>query len=66
MAVVAAEGAAGAPPQASAATSPSAADAKPPLPDRQQDVLKQQALADTGVQAMLDVFAAEIKDVEEM
>ena len=27
--------------------------------------LRQQALADTGVQAMLDVFAAEIKDVEE-
>ena len=32
--------------------------------DRQQD-LRQQALADSGVQAMLDVFAAEIKDVEE-
>ena len=27
--------------------------------------LKQQALADSGVQAMLDVFAAEIKDVKE-
>ena len=27
--------------------------------------LRQQALADSGVQAMLDVFAAEIKDVEE-
>ena len=32
--------------------------------DRQTD-LRQQALADSGVQAMLDVFAAEIKDVEE-
>ncbi len=32
--------------------------------ERQQD-LRQQALADSGVQAMLDVFAAEIKDVEE-
>jgi DNA polymerase-3 subunit gamma/tau len=32
--------------------------------DRQSD-LRQQALADSGVQAMLDVFAAEIKDVEE-
>ena len=32
--------------------------------DRQAD-LKQQALADSGVQAMLDVFAAEIRDVEE-
>jgi DNA polymerase III subunit gamma/tau len=33
-------------------------------PERQQD-LRQQALADSGVQALLDVFAAEIKDVEE-
>jgi hypothetical protein len=30
-----------------------------------QAALKQQALEDSGVQAMLDVFAAEIKDVEE-
>jgi len=28
--------------------------------------LKQQALADSGVQAMLEVFPAEIRDVEEM
>ena len=28
--------------------------------------LREQALADSGVQAMLDVFAAEIRDVEEM
>jgi DNA polymerase-3 subunit gamma/tau len=35
-----------------------------PAADRQAD-LKQQALADSGVQAMLDVFAAEIRDVEE-
>jgi hypothetical protein len=35
-----------------------------PDKDRQSD-LRQQALADSGVQAMLDVFAAEIKDVEE-
>jgi hypothetical protein len=34
-------------------------------PDRQQ-ALKQQAMADTGVQTLLDVFAAEIKDVEKM
>ncbi len=33
--------------------------------DRSQE-LKDRALADNGVQAMLDVFAAEIKDVEEM
>jgi DNA polymerase III subunit gamma/tau len=31
-----------------------------------QAALREQALADSGVQAMLDVFAAEIKDVEEM
>ena len=35
-----------------------------PEADRQSD-LRQQALADSGVQAMLDVFAAEIKDIEE-
>ena len=35
-----------------------------PATDRQAD-LKQQALADSGVQAMLDVFAAEIRDVKE-
>jgi len=33
--------------------------------DRAQS-LKDRALSDTGVQTMLDVFAAEIKDVEEM
>jgi DNA polymerase III subunit gamma/tau len=38
--------------------------AQAPQKDRQSD-LRQQALADSGVQAMLDVFAAEIKDVEE-
>jgi hypothetical protein len=37
----------------------------PQVPDRQQ-ALKQQAMADSGVQALLDVFAAEIKDVEKM
>jgi DNA polymerase-3 subunit gamma/tau len=36
-----------------------------PAPDRQQ-ALKERALSDTGVQTMLDVFAAEIKDVEEI
>jgi len=35
-----------------------------PVTERQAE-LKQQALEDSGVQAMLDVFAAEIKDVEE-
>ncbi len=32
----------------------------------QKQSLKERALSDTGVQTMLDVFAAEIKDVEEM
>jgi sRNA-binding protein len=43
---------------------PATPSAAAPEPDRQSD-LRQQALADSGVQAMLDVFAAEIKDVEE-
>ena len=43
----------------------SPADAESLVPDRKQE-LKQRAMADTGVQTMLDVFAAEIKDVEEM
>jgi hypothetical protein len=34
-------------------------------PDR-KSALRVQALADAGVQAMLDVFPAEIRDVEEM
>ena len=36
-----------------------------PAQDKQAE-LRQRALADSGVQAMLDVFAAEIKDVEEI
>ena len=68
MTVSAAEGAAGAPPPSkSAAPAP---DGRPDpeeaaSPDRQQ-ALKERALSDAGVQTMLDVFAAEIKDVEEM
>ena len=34
--------------------------------EERQQALKEQALSDSGVQAMLDVFAAEIKDIEEM
>ena len=60
MTVVSAEGA----PAVSPART-SAASAPPPDKDRQTD-LRQQALADSGVQTMLDVFAAEIKDIEEM
>jgi hypothetical protein len=32
----------------------------------QQAALKQKAMADSGVQAMLDVFGADIKDVKEI
>ena len=61
MAVVSAEGTAGVPPAAKTAVDLT----ESPSQERQQ-ALKQQALADSGVQALLDVFAAEIKDVEEM
>jgi DNA polymerase III subunit gamma/tau len=52
-------------PPSSSQVAPAPASAPPaPEKDRQSD-LRRQALADSGVQAMLDVFAAEIKDVEE-
>jgi len=65
LSVVAVEGAGAAAgpaegPPAAAADAPAGTDGA----DRQA-ALKQQALADTGVQAMLDVFAAEIREVEE-
>jgi len=63
MTVVSAEGVA-AGTAAKPEAQPSAA-ADPPAKDRQND-LRKQAMADSGVQAMLDVFAAEIKDIEEM
>jgi hypothetical protein len=59
MTVVSAEG------SGAASTATPGGPAAVPQKDRQSQ-LRQQALADTGVQAMLDVFAAEIKDVEEM
>ena len=59
MSIMAAEGAPP-PPNRPAPGSPQAA------PDEKKAALREQALADSGVQAMLDVFAAEIKDVEEM
>jgi DNA polymerase-3 subunit gamma/tau len=43
-----------------------AAGQSAPAADGKKAALREQALADSGVQAMLDVFAAEIKDVEEM
>ena len=59
MTVASAEGA------ATAAKGASGASASEPMAKDRQSDLRQQALADSGVQAMLDVFAAEIKDVEE-
>jgi DNA polymerase-3 subunit gamma/tau len=47
--------------------SAASAGAAPPDPAAlRKSELREQALADAGVQAMLDVFAAEIRDVEEM
>jgi DNA polymerase-3 subunit gamma/tau len=60
MSIVAAEGA----PPPPNRPGPGAAGQAPP--DEKKAALREQALADSGVQAMLDVFAAEIKDVEEM
>ena len=62
MSIVAAEGAPPPPNRPGAATTAGTQGA----PDEKQAALREQALADSGVQAMLDVFAAEIKDVEEM
>lgn len=39
---------------------------RPPVDAGKQAALKEQALADTGVQALLEVFPAEIRDVEEI
>lgn len=38
----------------------------PSEPEDRAQALKERAMSDTGVQAMLDVFAAEIRDIEEM
>ena len=62
--IAAAEGTA-APGSTAAAASPDAPVQASAAVDRQQ-ALKERALSDTGVQTMLDVFAAEIKDIEEM
>jgi DNA polymerase III subunit gamma/tau len=50
---------------ASAKSQQSIADGPSQPASKERQDLRQQALADSGVQAMLDVFAAEIKDVEE-
>ena len=71
MSVTAAEGTATATqPVATKPASAGEVGPKPPPigaagPDQKQS-LKERALSDAGVQTMLDVFAAEIKDVEEM
>jgi DNA polymerase-3 subunit gamma/tau len=64
MAVVAVEGDAPTAKAGQPARGNEASGADNSAPDR-QTALRQQALADSGVQAMLDVFAAEIKEVEE-
>jgi DNA polymerase-3 subunit gamma/tau len=51
---------------APSSSGPTGGGADAPNADDRQAALKKQALADAGVQAMLDVFAAEIKEVEEM
>ena len=52
---------------ATAAPDASSADAKAASPEAEKKAaLKQQALADKGMQALLEVFPAEIRDVEEM
>ena len=65
MSVVAAEGTAAAPAGAPGTAAGSATAAGGDQDDRKA-ALREQALADSGVQAMLDVFAAEIRDIEEM
>ena len=63
MAVAGVQAEAPAPPDAARSGDRSAGDA--PQSDR-KSALRAQALADAGVQAMLEVFPAEIRDVEEM
>ena len=47
------------------AASPAPAEAGQKAPDKKA-ALREQALADAGVQTMLEMFPAEIRDVEEM
>ena len=62
-AVQAAEGVAGTPP--ASGSPPKSAEAQPAAPAPARD-LKAEAMSSSAVQAMLDVFPAEIRDVEEM
>jgi DNA polymerase III subunit gamma/tau len=52
--------------QGDAAPGPAAEAAASAAAAEKKSALREQALADAGVQAMLDVFPAEIRDVEEM
>ena len=52
--------------QADPAATASAAPAPPDPAAVKKSALREQALADAAVQAMLEVFPAEIRDVEEM
>jgi DNA polymerase III subunit gamma/tau len=65
MTVTSADGVAAAGPPAAAPKAAASNGGAAAAPDRTQE-LKDRAMADNSVQAMLDVFAAEIKDVEEM
>ncbi len=60
--VVASQDASVAAPAGGSASAPGASSAS----DDKKAALKQQALADKGVQAMLEVFPAELRDVEEI
>jgi DNA polymerase-3 subunit gamma/tau len=51
---------------AAAAAAPAGPSANGAAPTDKQTALRQQALADAAVQAMLEVFPAEIRDVEEI
>ncbi len=55
-------------PAADEAQSPSSSAPAEPAqkPADKKSALREQALADAGVQTMLEVFPAEIRDVEEM
>jgi DNA polymerase-3 subunit gamma/tau len=57
---------AGGPAAASAKAGEAGASAAPGSDANRSQELKDRAMADNSVQAMLDVFAAEIKDIEEM
>jgi hypothetical protein len=51
---------------APAAPAKNGGEAAAAAPDDKKSALREQAMADAGVQAMLEVFPAEIRDVEEM